>query len=114
MRKPGAFENYRYKEDLFPTSRFRMAYDALQETAAGQAVKEYLKILKLAAEEGETAVDEALRELLTGKAEMAITVETISEVLRRLDTITPVTLVEVAAVNLASFDELCAETAVRQ
>ena len=114
VRKPGAFENYRYKEDLFPTSRFRMAYDALQETAPGQAVKEYLKILKLTAEEGETPVDEALRELLKGKVEVAITVETIGEVLRRLDTITPVTVVEVAAVDLASFDELCAETAVRQ
>jgi hypothetical protein len=33
VRKPGAFENYRYREDLFPTSRFRMAYDALRETA---------------------------------------------------------------------------------
>src|ERR1017187_1730884 len=32
VRKPGAFENYRYQEDLFPTSRFRMAYDALRET----------------------------------------------------------------------------------
>ena len=114
VRKPGAFENYRYKEDLFPTSRFRMAYDALQETAPGQAVKEYLKILKLSAEEGETPVDEALRELLKGKADAAITVESIGEVLPRLDTITPVTMVEVAAVNLASFDELCAETAVRQ
>jgi hypothetical protein len=114
VRKPGAFENYRYKEDLFPTSRFRMAYDALQEAAPGQAVKEYLKILKLAAEEGETPVDEALRELLERKAEAAITVESIGEVLRRLDTIPPVTVVEVAAVNLASFDELCAETAVRQ
>ncbi len=31
VRKPGAFENYRYKEDLFPTSRFRMAYDALRQ-----------------------------------------------------------------------------------
>jgi len=114
VRKPGAFENYRYKEDLFPTSRFRMAYDALQETAPVQAVKEYLKILKLASEEGETPVDEALRELLQGKAEAAITVESIGEVLRRLDTIAPATEVEVAAVNLASFDELCAETAVRQ
>jgi Mu transposase, C-terminal domain len=114
VRKPGAFENYRYQEDLFPTSRFRMAYDGLQETAPSQAVKEYLKILKLAAEEGETPVDEALRELLKGKAEVMITAESIGEVLRRLDTITPVTVVEVAAVNLASFDELCAETAVRQ
>ena len=25
VRKPGAFENYRYREELFPTSRFRMA-----------------------------------------------------------------------------------------
>ena len=91
-----------------------MAYDTLQETTPGQAVKEYLKILKLAAEEGETPVDEALHELLERKAEAAITVESMGEVLRRLDTIPPVTVVEVAAVNLASFDELCAETAVRQ
>ena len=114
VRKPGAFENYRYKEDLFPTSRFRMAYDALQETAPGQAAKEYLKILKLSAAEGETAVDAALRELLNRQAEAAITAESIGEVLRRLDTIPPVTVVEVAAVDLASFDELCAGMAVRQ
>jgi hypothetical protein len=114
VRKPGAFENYRYKEDLFPTSRFRMAYDAIQETAPGRAVKEYLKILKLAADEGETPVDEALRELLEGKTEAAITAGSLSELLLRLDTITPVTVVEVAAVDLASFDQLCAETAVQQ
>jgi hypothetical protein len=114
VRKPGAFENYRYKEDLFPTSRYRMAYDALQESTPGRAVKEYLKILKLAAHAGETAVDEALRELLERKGEAAITVESIGEVLRRLDTIRPVTVVEVSAVNLASFDELCAGMAVRQ
>ena len=26
VRKPGAFAHYRYREDLFPTTRFRMAY----------------------------------------------------------------------------------------
>ena len=31
MRKPGAFENYRYRDDLFPTSRFRIAYDDLKQ-----------------------------------------------------------------------------------
>ncbi len=113
VRKPGAFENYRYQEDLFPTSRFRMAYDGLRETGPSRAVKQYLKILKLAAEEGETAVDEALRELLQGRAEAAISVESIGEVLRRLDTIPAVTMVEVAPVDLASFDELFAETEVR-
>ena len=115
VRKPGAFENYRYQEDLFPTSRFRMAYDALQEThAAAGPSKEYLKILKLAAEAGEVQVDEALRELLEGEAEAVITVESIGEVLAKLDTIAPVTMVEVAPVDLASFDQLCTEMAVRQ
>ena len=114
VRKPGAFENYRYKEDLFPSSRFRMAYDALQETAPGRAVKEYLKILQLAAEEGETAVGEALRELLEGKTEEVITAESIRELLRKLDTITPVTVVVVAPVDLTSFDVLCPEMMVSQ
>ncbi len=29
IRKPGAFENYRYRDELFPTSRFRMLFDGL-------------------------------------------------------------------------------------
>ena len=66
-----------------------------------------MKILKLAAEEGEVQVDEALRELLEGKAEAVITVESIRELLAKLDTIPPVTMVEVAPVDLASFDQLC-------
>jgi hypothetical protein len=112
IRKPGAFESYRYQEDLFPTSRFRMAYDALQETTPSRSSKEYLKILKLAAEEGEVQVDEALRELLEGEKEAVIAVESIRELLAKLDTIPPVTMVEVAPVDLASFDQLCME--VRQ
>jgi hypothetical protein len=114
VRKPGAFENYRYQEDLFPTSRFRMAYDALKETTPSRSSKEYLKILKLAAEEGEVQVDAALRELLEGKAEAVITVESIGEVLAKLDTIPPVTMVEVAPVDLAGFDQLCTQMGVRQ
>jgi antitoxin component HigA of HigAB toxin-antitoxin module len=114
VRKPGAFENYRYKEDLFPSSRYRMAYDALQETTPGGAVKEYLQILKLAAAEGEAAVGEALRELLEGRAERALTVDSVRELLQRLDTIPPVTMVEVAVPDLASLDALCPETVVWQ
>jgi hypothetical protein len=114
VRKPGAFENYRYQEDLFPTSRFRMAYDALQESTPLRASKEYLKILKLAAEIGEVQVDEALRELLAKAEDVAITMESIGEVLAQLETIAPVTMVEVTLVDLASFDQLCTEMAVRQ
>jgi hypothetical protein len=73
-----------------------------------------LKILKLAAEQGEVQVDEALRELLEGRLEIAITVEAIGELLAKLDTITPVTMVEVAPVDLASFDQLCLDMQVPQ
>ncbi len=62
VRKPGAFEDYRYRDDLFPTSRFRMAYDSLKKRHALRvAAKQYLNILYLAARESETAVDDALR-----------------------------------------------------
>src|SRR6516165_642296 len=57
VRKPGAFEAYRYRDAMFPTSRFRMAYDALKGLRPARAAREYLEILLLAAQEGETAVD---------------------------------------------------------
>jgi hypothetical protein len=89
-----------------------MAYDALKESTPSRYTKEYLKLLQLASAEGEVQVDEALRELLEGKAEAVITVESIRELLAKLDTIPAVTMVEVAPVDLASFDQLCME--VRQ
>lgn len=65
VRKPGAFENYKYKQDMFPTTRFRMVYDGLTKTrTARNAAKEYLSILNLAAKESESLVDEAIRILL--------------------------------------------------
>lgn len=64
VRKPGAFENYRYRKDLFPTHRFRMAYDYLKKKVPHKSSKEYLKILHLAAKESELAVDEALNQLI--------------------------------------------------
>jgi len=65
VRKPGAFENYRYKDDMFPTSQFRFTYDILRhQHGTKQANKEYLKILELAAKENETAVNETLRFLI--------------------------------------------------
>ena len=96
IRKPGAFEHYRYQEDLFPTSRCRMAYDALKEALPSRCSREYLKILKPAPEVGEVQVDAVLRELLDGKVEVAITVQSIGELLARLDQIPQVTMVEVA------------------
>jgi len=65
VRKPGAFENYRYKDDMFPTSQFRFTYDILRhQYGIKQANKQYLKILELAARENQTAINEALRFLI--------------------------------------------------
>ena len=64
VRKPGAFAGYRYQDAMFPTSRFRRAYDALLEQSPGRAAKDYLRILELAAKESEAGVDAVLGRLL--------------------------------------------------
>lgn len=65
VRKPGAFERYRYREALFPTLAFRRAYDRLQELKAGRTGDiEYLRILYLAATTMETEVAGVLEEML--------------------------------------------------
>jgi len=65
VRKPGAFENYVYREEMFPTTRFRIAYDSLKSRySVSASSKEYLKILHLAAKENELAVDSVLRMLI--------------------------------------------------
>ena len=104
VRKPGAFENYRYREDLFPTSRFRMAYDELRETDPGHASREYLQILQLAARENESWVDDALRFLLDN--DQPITARTVREWVEARETAKPVTEVEVEMFDLSSFDVL--------
>lgn len=112
VRKPGAFENYRYREELFPTSRFRMAYDALEEQHGTRAGKEYLRILALAANESESGVDAALRQLLD-RPDEPITAQRIEELLHaRIET--AVRDVEVAAVDLLLFDQLCGAGEVLQ
>jgi hypothetical protein len=104
LRKPGAFEHYRYREDLFPTSRFRMAYDALREAQPERGHKEYLGILYLAARQSETAVDEALRTLLAG--DRGVSHSAVEELIQRAEQIPAVTDVTVEDVDLLSFDDL--------
>ena len=108
VRKPGAFENYRYRDELFPTSRFRMAWDALREAAPLRANKRYLEILEAAAKEGEARVDEALRHLLAqGEiSEVTLSADAVRSLIRRHDSVEPATHIAVAEVSLASFDEL--------
>ena len=60
VKKPGAFKNYRYQNNLFPTSRFRRAYDWLCRNAPSKSSQEYLKILYLAATVNEGRVDDSI------------------------------------------------------
>ena len=64
VRKPGAFARYRFREQMFPTMTFRLAYDALREWRGERADVEYVRILHLAAMTMETTVDSALALLL--------------------------------------------------
>jgi hypothetical protein len=64
VRKPGAFANYRYHDDLYPTLTFRRAYDALRESVGGAADRHYVRLLHLAASTSEGEVETALGLLL--------------------------------------------------
>lgn len=64
IRKPGAFASYCYREELFPTTAFRRAYDAYQEHFPANADREYLRVLHLAASGSESDVEAALLLLL--------------------------------------------------
>lgn len=108
VRKPGAFENYRYQSDLFPTSRFRLAYDSLcARHSFTRAGKEYLAILQLAAMENEAAVDDALRHLID--KEELITAGRVTAILRSGQQPEAVTDVFIRTVALAGYDQLLQE-----
>jgi len=105
VRKPGAFANYRYREDLFPTIRFRMAYDALKRKKSGKAAdREYLAILHLAANESEASVDACLALLFDLDAE--IDAETVGDLVKLELKIAAPQDVTVDEVDLKSYDRL--------
>ena len=103
VRKPGAFERYRYREALFPTIVFRRTYDSLcARLDSRKATIEYLRILKLAADTMESAVEGALSKLLAaGKAPLA---DSIREEVAPNHTKVP--QLDDPEVNLIEFDEL--------
>jgi len=107
IRKPGALAHYRYREELFPTSRFRTAYDLLHEAQPTRADREYLAILHLAAHESEAGVDEALRLLID--AEQAINLAAVTALLRAGQTAPSATAVTVPPADLSDFDTLFME-----
>ena len=104
VRKPGAFKNYTYRNDLFPTSYFRMAFDALEKQTPNRAHKIYLRILHLAARENESAVDEALRFLIN--TEQAITFEIVEALVHEATALPAPTDVHIDDIDLERYDAL--------
>ena len=70
VRKPGAFENYRYREEMFPSTVFRQTYDQLVKNDSSHASRRYLKILEWAAMNSESAMEGSLRQMLDGGDEL--------------------------------------------
>ena len=108
IRKPGAFENYRYRDALFPTSRFRIAYDSLKKRYTQRsAVKKYLSILYLAAKESESLVDNALRVLID--KDMDICDEHVKRLMQSEESVLVATDIDIPEVNLTDYDQLLQE-----
>ncbi len=105
IRKPGAFENYRYRDAMFPTSRFRIAYDSLKKRYTQRsAAKRYLNILNMAAKESEIAVDNALRVLIDKS--MDICKEQVEILMRSGESVFTATDIDIPAIDLTCYDQL--------
>jgi hypothetical protein len=103
-RKPGAFENYRYRDALFPTHRYRMAYDWLKERRSSKTAKDYLSILHLAARRNEAMVDYALGTLIDEQE--AISIESIESIMDSLEKMPSPADVTIKKVDLGVYDAL--------
>lgn len=102
LRKPGAFTNYYYRDHLFPTTIFRVAYDSLIKNYPVNGTKQYLQILQLAAVGSESEVETALELLISNKI-----VPSYKEVQELLKTSKPpVSDVKVILPSLDEYDSL--------
>jgi len=105
IRKPGAFVNYKYVNHMYPTTRFRMAYDQLlKSTTEASAVKQYLKLLYAAKHEGLDLVDDTLRWFLSQGH--PIKADDILKVVASKHQLPAPTAVNVEAPDLSTFDSL--------
>ena len=106
VRKPGAFERFRHRQQLFPQFIFRVAYDRLRETMPVRTDKEYLRILELAALTGEEMVAAVLHELFENGCELSAEKAAARLPEQRISLIEPVRLLMPVQVQLSDYDRL--------
>ena len=108
VRKPGAFQRYKYREQMFPGVIWRKVYEHLCtcKKDISQADREYLRLLKLAFDEGLEKIEEALQKVLADK-EGQISME----IIRKKIGCSPVALpiLEEPKVDLSEYDQLLEE-----
>jgi hypothetical protein len=101
-RKPGAFEDYKYKDLMYPTTVFRMAYDKLKGSENMLTCnKEYIELLYLAKTYNIKSISSAIVAVLKEEA-----LPTSEEIIKRLDHKTPSLEVYVQQPTLNEYDEL--------
>ena len=105
-RKPGAFANYRYKDQLFPTHALSMAYEYFVDKYNEHlASKEYLEILHLAAHNGEEKVSNIIIGILEKGEKLSI-----DAVKQKLNIPMNVPKVNMLIPSLAIYDRLLKST----
>jgi hypothetical protein len=104
VRKPGAFRRYVFREALFPTLEFRRTYDALVAQGSDQADQEYVRILHLAASDGEETVRAVLAGLLADQS--TPTYETVRAEVRGPRAPQGVPFLDITAPDLNLYDRL--------
>ena len=104
VRKPGAFARYRYRDAMFPTSRFVGPTMYYWKRAPAARPGDYLRILELAAKESETGVDAVLGRLLEWNVPITPTV--VADHLAHDLGLPRAMEVVIANVNLSTYDGL--------
>jgi hypothetical protein len=103
VRKPGAFAAYRYRDDLFPTTTFRQAYDRLVSVRSKRADHEYVRILHLAASISESEVETALALLL--EAGTLPTANAVRELVS-IPQLSSIPQLQIPTLDLSAYDQL--------
>jgi len=103
VRKPGAFQQYRYRQEMFPTTIFRLAYDSLIVHNPARGHKDYLEILYLASKESEAGVGQALEKLLENQ--QIISIDVVKKILETDTEKTSVADIQIDNINLYDYDE---------
>jgi len=110
VKKPGAFRNYVFRDALFPRLEYRRAYDALLGGSTEQADLNYVRILHLAASDGEEVVRQVLEALLASG--QLPTYEAVRAQVRGPRTPNAVPCLELPPPDLAVYDRLLGASAV--